>query len=125
MMSLRKSFTIANMRKIKTTRNGDAATMVTFWRLFNASSLVNNSTKPTAAVSTPQIAESQGAASERPFWDIDPITVEAESAEVMKKVANKIIAMTAAMLPKGKVSSRLNNSASVVSPTMERPVCSK
>src|SRR5699024_4922821 len=125
MTSFRRSFTIANIKKMSTIKNGDAATMVTFCRLFSASSPVSSSTRPTAAVRTPQMADSHGVASERPFWDMEPITVDAESAEVMKKVASRIIPITAATEPPGKDCSRLNSSASVDSPEMDVPFWSK
>src|SRR5699024_2142373 len=125
MTSLRRSFTIANIKKMRTIKNGDAATIVTCSRLYSASSPVNSSTSPTAAVRTPQMADSHGVASERPFWDMEPITVDAESAEGTKQEDSRIMPITAATEPPGKDCSRLNSSASVVSPTMERPVCSR
>src|SRR5699024_6766894 len=110
---------------MSTIKNGDAATMVTFCRLFSASSPVSSSTRPTAAVRTPQMADSHGVASERPFWDMEPITVDAESAEVIKKVASKIMPTIEATAPPGKDCKRLNSSASVDSPVMDSPDCSK
>src|SRR5690625_4231683 len=104
------------MRRIK---NGDTATKVMTCKLLSATSPVNSSTSPTAAVRTPQMADSHGVASERPFWDMEPITVDAESAEVMKKVDSRIMPITAATEPPGKDCSRLNNSASVDSPEMD------
>lgn len=77
---------------------------------------------PIRAVARPQQAETQGLASERPNMDIEPITVEAESAEVMKKVPSRITATTPTISPAGRLCSRLNSWVSALpSPQMDSP----
>ena len=93
-----------------TMTNGLAAKMVMFCR-FDRASLppVTNRTIAIRAVKIPHIAVTARDAVSRPNWLIVPITVEAESAEVMKKVASRIIAITEVIAPPGMESSRLNS----------------
>ena len=78
-----------------------------------------------AAVPRPHIAVTGRAATRRPLWLMVPITVEAESAEVMKNVASRIIAMTDDTAPPGNVCSRENSWPSEVpSPQIDSPACS-
>ena len=102
MMSARSAFTMAGIKNTSTSRKGLAAMMVTFCRLDSASLPPDSSrVRPIIAVITPHTAERPGDASERPFCDMEPITVDAESAEVMKNVASRIIATMPAMNPPG------------------------
>ena len=79
-----------------------------------------------SAVEMPHIAVTGRAASSRPFWLMVPITVDAESAEVMKNVASRIIATNAAMPPPGNESSRVNSCPSAEpSPQIDWPICSR
>ena len=79
-----------------------------------------------SAVAMPHMAVTGRDALRRPFWLMVPITVDAESAEVMKNVASRIIATNAAMPPPGKEPSRPNNWPSAApSPQIDWPICSR
>ena len=110
-----------------TTRNGLAAMMVTFWRLDRASLPPETSrVNPMAAVSTPQAAVTHLLATSTPCWLMDPITGDAESAEVIKNVASRIMATMAAMVPPGREYSRSKSwRFASPSPHTERFSCSK
>src|SRR5699024_7584606 len=82
--------------------NGEAAIIVMLCRLSSESaSPVVSMITAMAQVRTPHRTVTIGDATRRPRWDMLPITVEAESAEVMKKVASSSIAMMDTPAPNG------------------------
>ena len=73
------------MSATTTKRNGVAATMVTDWMLPRALSPPDTSrVSPMAAVSRPHRPDNHGVGVDFPPWEMEAMTVEAESAEVMK-----------------------------------------
>ena len=95
--------------------NGLAARIVTFCRLSRASSPPESSSATAMRpVIRPHSTVIFLSATSLPFWLMVPITVDAESAEVMKKVDSRIIAMIEVSPPSGRSCSRLNSMFSPV-----------
>ena len=113
--SLVSALTIATHSAPSTSTNGDAAMIVRFCRLLSAVS-GSPSRRPgssmriaTAAVSAPHSTTSHRLGSSAPFSDMPAMTIEAESAPVMKKIEMRTIATNDRMVVNGSSPNRANS----------------
>src|SRR5690625_213352 len=107
------SFAHEIMIPITTKANGNAETTMIDCRPESAfSPPASRSETATRPSRTPHKIVTHRVGFGLPFWLIDPMTIDAESAEVTKKMMIEIIASTDVIMPRGKLLSIANSMSS-------------
>src|SRR5699024_6309435 len=111
--SVRRSLAQEIIMPMTMIANGSDVTTMIDWSPPSASSPPASSSEPAvSASSTPQTIVTHAVGSGRPRWLIEPMTIEAESAEVTKKTMIDTMAITAVTPAHGRLPSMSNSIAS-------------